>query len=119
MNHAYRYLLPVAAAVLLSAGLGACGKSPNILATSSAASASVLDVPNAPNVTDVDVTEHVKTALLQAESLKGMNISVQTLNGDVQLNGVVNSQAQIDDAVRIARAADGAHAVHDHLTIQP
>jgi hyperosmotically inducible periplasmic protein len=47
------------------------------------------------NVSDIDVTEHVKTALLQLEN-----------------------QAQIDDALKIARASEGAHSIHDELTIK-
>lgn len=70
------------------------------------------------NVSDIDVTEHVKTALHQAETLKGFDITVVTLNGDVRLNGVLDNQSQIDDALRIARAAEGTHAIHDELTIK-
>ena len=64
------------------------------------------------------MTEHVKTALLQNESLKGFDISVVTLKGDVRLIGVLDSQAQIDEAIKIARASDGAHTIHDELTIR-
>jgi osmotically-inducible protein OsmY len=70
------------------------------------------------NVSDLDVTEHVKTALQQNDALKGFDIGVVTLKGDVRLTGVVSSQAQIDEAIKIARAADGAHTVHDELTIK-
>jgi osmotically-inducible protein OsmY len=81
-----------------------------------AASGPAASVP-AVNVSDIDVTEHVKTALLQTESLKGTDITVVTLKGDVRLKGVVARQSQIDDALRIARAADGAHSIHDELTL--
>jgi hyperosmotically inducible protein len=60
----------------------------------------------------------VKTALLQAELLKGADITVVTLKGDVRLTGVLDSQAQIDDAIRISRAAEGAHTIHDELTLK-
>jgi osmotically-inducible protein OsmY len=50
--------------------------------------------------------------------LKGFDISVTTLKGDVRLNGQLDSQAQIDEAIKIARAADGAHTIHDELTIK-
>jgi osmotically-inducible protein OsmY len=69
-------------------------------------------------VSDVDVTEHVKTALLQSESLKGFDIKVVTLKGDVRLMGMLDNQAQIDEALRIARASDGSHTIHDELTIK-
>lgn len=96
-----------AVAAVMTAGMlaGGCSKSPE-------ASAAVV------NVSDVDVTEHVKTALHQSESLKGFDISVVTLKGDVRLIGMLDSQAQIDEALRIARASDGAHTIHDQLTIK-
>jgi hyperosmotically inducible periplasmic protein len=70
------------------------------------------------NVSDIDVTEHVKTALLQNETLKGFDIKVVTLKGDVRLIGVLESQVQIDEALKIARASEGAHTIHDELTIK-
>jgi osmotically-inducible protein OsmY len=70
------------------------------------------------NLSDADVTEHVKMALQQNESLKPFNISVITLKGDVRLIGVLDSQAQIDEAIKIARNAAGTHTVHDELTLK-
>jgi osmotically-inducible protein OsmY len=32
---------------------------------------------------------------------------------------MVDTQSQIDAAVRIARAAEGAHSIHDELTLKP
>jgi hyperosmotically inducible protein len=96
-------------ATLMAAG---CSKSPEIAASSQPASAAV------GNVSDIDVTEHVKTALQQNESLKGFDITVVTLNGDVRMTGVLDSQAQIDQAIKIARASEGAHTIHDELTIK-
>lgn len=69
-------------------------------------------------VSDFDVTEHVKTALQNDEALKGFDIQVVTLKGDVRLIGVLNTQAQIDEALRIARAAEGAHSIHDELSLR-
>ena len=60
----------------------------------------------------------MKTALQQNDALKGFDITVITLKGDVRLMGVVNTQAQIDEAIRIARAANGAHTIHDELTVK-
>lgn len=100
-----------AAPALLLAALAACSPAPT--------PAKPPPPTAAAQVSDIDVTEHVKTALHQAPSLQGLDIGVETLNGDVRLSGVLASQAQIDDALGIARAAEGAHAVHDHLTIRP
>lgn len=70
------------------------------------------------NVADIDVTTHVKTALLQDEVLKAFDIQVITLKGDVRLIGVLDNQAQIDSAIKVARAAEGAHSIHDELSIR-
>ncbi len=102
--------LLVAASMAVAMVVGGCSKSPE--ATAPAASAVV------GNVTDIDVTEHVKTAFQQNDALKGFDITVVTLKGDVRLTGVLDNQAQIDEAIKIARASDGAHTIHDELTIK-
>jgi hyperosmotically inducible protein len=61
----------------------------------------------------------VKSALQQNDALKGFNITVVTLKGDVRLMGQVDTQAHMDDAIRIARAADGAHTIHNEITVKP
>jgi hyperosmotically inducible protein len=111
MNQHRQRLLAAAVSLGLVA-LGACGQTPEPTAANP-------PTPSATaNVSDIDVTEHVKTALNQTESLKGNDISVITLKGDVRLTGVLDSQSQIDEALRIARAAEGAHTIHDELTIK-
>jgi hyperosmotically inducible protein len=110
MNKRSPFLLSaVLAAALLASG---CSKPPEATAMVPAASAPVA------SVSDIDVTEHVKTSLQQNEALKGFDITVMTTNGDVRLSGMVDTRAQIDAAVQIARAAEGAHAVHDELAIK-
>ena len=90
---------------------GGCSKPPE-------GAGSVPAVSAGGNVPDIDVTEHVTTALHQNESLKGFDIKVETLKGDVRLMGMVDSQAQVDEAIRIARASEGAHTIHNELTIK-
>jgi osmotically-inducible protein OsmY len=70
------------------------------------------------NVADIDVTENVKTALQRNDLLKAFDIGVVTLKGDVRLKGVLDNQSQIDEAIRIARATEGAHTIHDELTLK-
>jgi osmotically-inducible protein OsmY len=70
------------------------------------------------NVSDGDVSERVKTALLQSDSLRGMDITVVTTKGDVRLTGILDSQPQVDEAIRIARAIEGVHSIHHELTIK-
>lgn len=98
------------ALVFLVAG---CSKPAEAPATSSSVTA-----PNLANVTDVDVTTNVKTARLQDVALKGADINVVTLKGDVRLIGVLDNQSQVDSALKIARAAEGVHSIHDELTVR-
>ena len=69
-------------------------------------------------IDDTVVTTRVKTALLADADIKSFDISVLTFNGEVQLSGFVNNQGQIDQAVRIARAAEGATSVKNELSIK-
>jgi hyperosmotically inducible periplasmic protein len=101
-----------ATALLCGVALAGCSKPAEVASTAPAASMA------GTNIADVDVTEHVTTALRQSETLKAFDIQVVTLKGDVRLNGMLDSQAQIDEALRIARAAEGAHAVHNELTLK-
>ncbi len=70
------------------------------------------------NIADNDVTVNVRTALGQDPVLKGFDIGVVTLKGDVRLTGTLNEQAQIDEALKMARSAQGAHSVHDELVLR-
>lgn len=75
-------------------------------------------IANLANVSDIDVTQNVKTALHQSDTLKSFNITVITLKGDVRLVGILGTQAQIDEAIKIARAAEGVHTIHNELMIK-
>ncbi|MFZ6747913.1 BON domain-containing protein [Undibacterium sp. Ren11W] len=106
MNKHLRFVFfaSVLSLTMLASG---CNKEPKINTTTEIA-----------NVSDIDVTTNVKRTLLQDDLLKGSNITVETLKGDVRLIGELNSQAQIEQAIKIARAADGAHTIHDELTLK-
>jgi hyperosmotically inducible periplasmic protein len=108
MNNRFGLPLTVAVALLL----GACSEQTEAAAPSPAASAAL------GNVSDLDVSEHVKTALQQNDSPKRFDITVVTLKSNVRLIGVLNNQAQIDEVIKIALASDGAHSIHDELTIK-
>jgi osmotically-inducible protein OsmY len=105
-------LLSLAAVLGVLMLTGGCNKSPE------PAAATPAPVQAAANIPDADITTNVKTALQQNDALKGFDITVITLKGDVRLIGVVNTQAQIDEVIRIARAAAGAHTIHDELTVK-
>ena len=101
-----------AVAALGMTGLLGCSESPKPATLSSASNSAE------PQVSDADITAHVKTALLQAKSFNAAEVTVVTTKGDVRLIGMLDSQAQIDDAVSITRAAEGAHTIHNELTIR-
>ena len=105
-------LLHVVAALGATLVLGGCNKPPEAVAVLPA------DASAMANVTDIAVTEQVKTALQLNDALKGFDITVTTTKGDVRLSGMVDTQAQADAAIQIARATQGAHAIHDELTIK-
>ena len=104
--------LLVAAVVVTMISVCGCSKPAEVPAGSSAPAS--VDI----NVSDGDVSERVKTALLQSDSLKGMDITVVTTKGDVRLTGILDSQPQVDEAIRIARAIEGVHSIHHELTIK-
>ena len=54
-------------------------------------------------VDDTVITTKVKAAVLNEPTLKSSEINVETFKGKVQLSGFVNSRADIDKAVQIAR----------------
>ena len=56
---------------------------------------------------DTWITTKVKASLLADDDVAGLQIDVETLNGVVTLGGDVASQAQIDEARRIASEIEG------------
>jgi hyperosmotically inducible protein len=56
---------------------------------------------------DTWITTKVKSSLLADEDVAGLQIDVDTVNGVVTLTGDVASQAQIDEARRIASEIEG------------
>lgn len=62
-------------------------------------------------MSDTWITTKVKTELLAAQDVSGMDIKVDTVNGVVNLSGTVDSQTQVDKAVAVARQIDGVKKV--------
>jgi hyperosmotically inducible protein len=56
---------------------------------------------------DTWITTKVKSSLLADSDVAGLDVEVETVNGEVRLSGDVDSQAQIDRAVEIARDIEG------------
>ncbi len=67
---------------------------------------------------DNAATAKVKSALLEEKSLKSTDISVETNHGVVTLSGFVNSQAEAETAVDIAKNVEGVKSVSDKLHVK-
>jgi len=66
---------------------------------------------------DKQLAAKIKTALYSDPTVKGTQVEVQALNGEVQLSGFVESQAAKDRAGQIANETPGVVAVHNNLLV--
>ncbi|MBS1198257.1 MAG: transporter [Proteobacteria bacterium] len=66
-------------------------------------------------VDDTVITTKVKAAIFKEPTLKSAEINVETFKGVVQLSGFVNSNADIQKAVEIARGIHGVKAVKNDM----
>jgi osmotically-inducible protein OsmY len=67
---------------------------------------------------DTVITAKVKAAVFQEPSLKSAEINVETFKGVVQLSGFVNSQADINKAVEVARGVTGVKSVKNDMKLK-
>jgi hyperosmotically inducible protein len=71
-------------------------------------------------VSDSWITTKVKADLLVTEETKGLDINVTTTNGVVTLSGKLDSHAQVEKAVAVARSIKGVRSVDaTTLTVKP
>ena len=69
-------------------------------------------------VDDTVLTTKVKTALLKEKGLKSMDVGVETYEGRVVLSGFVDSEAQRETALRVARKIEGVREVKDGMMVK-
>ncbi len=69
-------------------------------------------------VDDAWITTKVKTLLLKEESVKGLDVNVETSKGTVQLSGWVTTPDQIAAAEKLARSVEGVKGVKNDLQIK-
>jgi osmotically-inducible protein OsmY len=67
---------------------------------------------------DSVITTKVKTAIFNEATLKSAEINVETFKGVVQLSGFVNSQADINKAVELARGVSGVKSVKNDMRVK-
>ncbi|QLY68165.1 molecular chaperone OsmY [Citrobacter freundii] len=67
---------------------------------------------------DSSITAKVKAALVDHENIKSTDISVKTDQKVVTLSGFVESQAQAEEAVKVAKGVEGVTSVSDKLHVR-
>ena len=67
---------------------------------------------------DTAITAKVKAAVLNEPTLKSAEINVETFKGVVQLSGFVQSQADINQAVELARHVTGVKSVKNDMRLK-
>jgi len=67
---------------------------------------------------DTVITGKVKAAIFNEPSLKSTEINVETFKGTVQLSGFVNSRADINKAVAVARGVAGVTSVKNDMRLK-
>lgn len=69
-------------------------------------------------IDDSVITTKVKALLFDEPDLKSGQINVETFKGVVQLSGFVNSQADINRAIEIARSVKGVQSVKNDMRLR-
>ncbi|MGV4243250.1 molecular chaperone OsmY [Citrobacter freundii] len=67
---------------------------------------------------DSTITAKVKAALVDHDSIKSTDISVKTDQKVVTLSGFVESPAQAEEAVKVAKGVEGVTSVSDKLHVR-
>lgn len=67
---------------------------------------------------DSVITTRVKAALLADPDIKGLDITVNTRKGEVQLSGFVDNQSQMDRAATVAHGVEGVTQVTSQMDIK-
>lgn len=117
MNHSIARALVVGTLVAL--GLTSCAAWRSNPEARPTVGGTVTGEPRGPvqTASDARITASVKSALGADELVKARNINVDTFRGVVQLNGNVNSAAEKERAISLAKKVDGVVEVRDNLKL--
>ena len=69
-------------------------------------------------IDDATITTKVKAAVLAEPGLKSLQINVDTRDGNVTLNGTVETPALKERAMQVAQAVEGVKSVSDQLVVK-
>ncbi len=70
-------------------------------------------------IDDAGITTAVKAKMLEDKTVAGTSISVETLNGTVQLSGFAKSGAEKAQAENIARGVKNVKSVRNNIVVRP
>jgi Predicted periplasmic or secreted lipoprotein len=70
-------------------------------------------------IDDAGITTAVKAKMAEDKTVAATSISVETLNGTVQLSGFAKSQAEKNQAEAIARSTKNVKEVRNSIVVRP
>ena len=70
-------------------------------------------------IDDAGITTSVKAKFVEDKTVSASSISVETLNGTVQLSGFAKSAAEKSRAADIARGVKNVKAVRNDIVVRP
>ena len=70
-------------------------------------------------IDDAAITTAVKAKFVEDKTVSATSISVETLNGTVQLSGFAKSSAEKTQAEAIARGVKNVRAVRNDIAVRP
>jgi osmotically-inducible protein OsmY len=70
-------------------------------------------------IDDVGITTSVKARMVEDKTVSASSISVETLNGTVQLSGFAKSMAEKSQAESLARGVKNVRAVRNDIVVRP
>ncbi|MFZ6766365.1 BON domain-containing protein [Undibacterium sp. Di26W] len=105
-----KYILP-AISVSLLLTLMACNKGADTNGPNAATTIGV-------EIDDSVITTKVKTALMADDTVKSMDVKIETRKGEVLLSGFADNQAQIDRSVVVAMTIQGVKKVDNKMSLK-
>lgn len=70
-------------------------------------------------VDDATITTQVKAKLVEDKAVSANAISVETLNGTVQLSGFAKSSAERSQAAQLAQSVKGVKSIRNDIIVRP
>ena len=69
-------------------------------------------------IEDSSITARIKAKLAEDDLMRGYEVSVETVNGRVQLSGFVDSSDYARKAEEIAKTVQGVKSIHNSLVVR-